>query len=136
MKAPLNTDNWSGSIKSDKAPLNTDDWNGFISADMSRKLSQNCQCIKAPCNCGAIQNVPTKPTKTITLGCERGDQIQKYGSYDACMKAREKEMSEQIFSEDDLGKMKSTIKKQKTKKYLIYVLIAVAGYFAYRKFKK
>lgn len=45
MKAPLNTDNWSGSIKSDKAPLNTDDWNGFISADMSRKLSQNCQCI-------------------------------------------------------------------------------------------
>jgi len=32
------------------------------------------------------------------------------------MKAREKEMSEQIFSEDDLGKMKSTIKKQKTKR--------------------
>jgi hypothetical protein len=60
MKAPLNTDNWSGSIKSDKAPLNTDDWNGFISADMSRKLSQNCQCIKAPCNCGAIKKVPIK----------------------------------------------------------------------------
>ena len=67
MKAPLNTDNWSGSIKSDKAPLNTDDWNGFISADMSRKLSQNCQCIKAPCNCGSetlaivivVTNVPT-----------------------------------------------------------------------------
>ena len=70
------------------------------------------------------------------LGCERGDQIQKYGSYDACMKAREKEMSEQIFSEDDLGKMKSTLKKQKTKKYLIYLLIAVAGYFAYKKFRK
>ena len=52
------------------------------------------------------------------------------------MKAREKEMSEQIFSEDDLDKMKSTLKKQKTKKYLIYVLIAVAGYFAYKKFKK
>jgi hypothetical protein len=29
--------------------------------------------------------------KPITLGCERGDQIQKYGSYDACMKEREKE---------------------------------------------
>ena len=66
MKAPLNTDNWSGSIKSDKAPLNTDDWNGFISADMSRKLSQNCQCIKAPCNCGAIKKVPITYDKPRT----------------------------------------------------------------------
>ena len=74
--------------------------------------------------------------KTITLGCERADQIQKYGSYDACMKARETQMSEQIFSEDDLGKMKSTIKQQKTKKYLFYGLIAIAGYLAYKKFKK
>tara|TARA_Y100000385_G_scaffold17597_1_gene17723 strand:+ start:192 stop:635 length:444 start_codon:yes stop_codon:yes gene_type:complete len=136
MKAPLNTDNWSGSIKSNKAPLNTDDWNGFISSEMARKLSQNCQCVKAPCNCGVIDNVPTLPPMTVNLGCERADQIQKYGSYDACMKAREKEMSEQIFSEDDLGKMKSTLKKQKTKKYLIYLLIAVAGYFAYKKFRK
>jgi len=54
MKAPVNTDNWSGSIKSNKAPLNTDDWNGFISAEMSRKLSQNCQCVTTPCNCGAV----------------------------------------------------------------------------------
>jgi len=136
MKAPLNTDNWSGSIKSDKAPLNTDDWNGFISAEMSRKLSQECQCVTTPCNCGAINNVPTLPPKTITLGCERSDQIQKYGSYDACMKSRAKEMSDQIFSEDDLAKMKSTLKKQKIKKYLIYGLIAVAGFFAYKKFKK
>lgn len=136
MKAPLNTDNWSGSIKSDKAPLNTDDWNGFISAEMSRKLSQNCQCVTTPCNCGAVYDVPTLPPKTVTLGCERSDQIKKYGSYDACMKAREKEMSEQIFSEDDLDKMKSTLTKQKTKKYLIYGLIAVVGYFAYKKFKK
>lgn len=136
MKAPLNTDNWSGSIKSNKAPLNTDDWNGFISAEMSRKLSQNCQCVKAPCNCGAIDNVPTLPPKTITLGCERGDQIQKYGSYDACMKARETEMSELIFSKDDLNNLNKELDKQQTKKYLIYGLIAVAGYFAYKKFKK
>lgn len=145
MKAPLNTDNWSGSIKSSKAPLNTDDWNGFISAEMSRKLSQNCQCVTTPCNCGAINNIPIMkqpavklPPKTITLGCERSDQIQKYGSYDACMKSRAKEMSDQIFSEDDLDKMKSTLKQQKTKKYLIYGLIglAVLGVFLYDKHKK
>jgi len=39
MNAPVNTDNWSGSIKSDKAPLNTDDWNGFISPELAKKLS-------------------------------------------------------------------------------------------------
>ena len=73
--------------------------------------------------------------KSITLGCERGDQIQKYGSYDACMKARETEMSELIFSKDDLNNLNKELDKQKTKKYLIYGLIAVAGYFAYKKFK-
>lgn len=39
MKAPVNTDNWSGSIKSDKAPLNTDDWNGFIPPEMARQIA-------------------------------------------------------------------------------------------------
>ena len=28
MKQPVNTDDWSGKVKSDKAPLNTDVWSG------------------------------------------------------------------------------------------------------------
>lgn len=28
MKLPVNTDDWSGKVKSDKAPLNTDVWSG------------------------------------------------------------------------------------------------------------
>ena len=143
MKAPLNTDNWSGSIKSSKAPLNTDDWNGFISADMSRKLSQNCQCITTPCNCGAIQNVPTLPQATLSLGCELADQIQKYGSYNACMKAREKEKAIQdmlarqnpIENTNKTGEVKFG-DPLKDKKWIVYGLIAVAGYVAYKKFKK
>ena len=63
--------------------------------------------------------------KPITLGCERGDQIQKYGSYDACMKEREKEKAIQ---DEEAKKVR--------KKYIIYGLIVVAGYFAYKKFKK
>lgn len=112
MKAPLNTDNWSGSIKSDKAPLNTDDWNGFISADMSRKLSQNCRCIKAPCNCGVINNVPTLPPKTV--------KVYDNSNKDTVMLP--------------IGKPKLSINDRFT--YLTIGLIAVAGYFAYKKFKK
>lgn len=33
MGLPLNTDNWSGSIKSKDAPLNTDTWNGVGGTD-------------------------------------------------------------------------------------------------------
>lgn len=110
MKAPLNTDNWSGSIKSSNAPLNTDDWNGFISAEMSRKLSQNCQCIKAPCNCGAIKEKvydnSTKDTVMLPIGKPNKTGEVKFG--------------------DPL----------KDKKWIVYGLIAVAGYFAYKKFKK
>lgn len=101
MKAPLNTDNWSGSIKSSKAPLNTDDWNGFISAEMSRKLSQNCQCITTPCNCGVIEESTGESSTPIKI-------------------------------DDGSG----VWHKLKNNKLLIYGLIAVAGYFAYKKFKK
>jgi len=37
MKQPVNTDDWSGKVKSDKAPLNTDVWsggNGMISSSI------------------------------------------------------------------------------------------------------
>ena len=81
--------------------------------------------------------------KTIILGCERGDQIQKYGSYDACMKAREKKMSEQEIKKEDFEYLDDETKAPKgfgdpikNKKWLMYGLIAVAGYFAYKKFKK
>ena len=43
MKAPLNTDNWSGSIKSNKAPLNTDDWSGFISPELANIIKPTPQ---------------------------------------------------------------------------------------------
>jgi hypothetical protein len=115
MKAPLNTDNWSGSIKSDKAPLNTDDWNGFISADMSRKLSQNCQCIKAPCNCGVIQNVPTLPPKTSELSYEEAKERAKEFSY---------------------FKNPKRLFDKLTANPIIIGIVLVAGYFAYQKFKK
>jgi|TARA_R110002167_G_scaffold66580_1_gene188384 hypothetical protein len=88
--------------------------------------------------------------KPIILGCERGDQIQKYGSYDACMKEREKEKAIQDMlarrnplndestrqeNPNKIGKVKFG-DPLKNKKYIIYGLIAVAGYFAYKKFKK
>ncbi len=114
MKAPLNTDNWSGSIKSNKAPLNTDDWNGFISAEMSRKLSQNCQCVTTPCNCGAVYNVPTLPPKTV-------DEVKN--SIATYKEDLDKEVK--VKFGDPL----------KNKKWIVYGLIAVAGYFAYKKFK-
>lgn len=95
--------------------------------------------------------------KPITLGCERGDQIQKYGSYDACMKEREKEKAIQdmlarrndypIIGGSDTEKkvfemqraerqLQDEEAKKVRKKYIIYGLIVVAGYFAYKKFKK
>ena len=89
--------------------------------------------------------------KPIILGCERGDQIQKYGSYDACMKEREKEKAIQdmlarrndypiIGGSNTFGDMNKKAEdeysKKVRKKYIIYGLIAVAGYFAYKKFKK
>lgn len=111
MKAPLNTDNWSGSIKSSKAPLNTDDWNGFISAEMSRKLSQNCQCVTTPCNCGVIEettydnsNKDTEMTPIANPNKSIVDEV-KFG--------------------DPL----------KNKKWLVYGLIAVAGYLLYKNLK-
>lgn len=90
------------------------------------------------------------------LGCERGDQIQKYGSYDACMKARESKRSKSIFSKDNVNNLNKELDKQpnkelvkqqtkapkgfgdpiKDKKWILYVVLAVAGYFAYKKFKK
>jgi hypothetical protein len=33
MAMPLNTDNWSGRVKSNDAPLNTDVWNGVSGTD-------------------------------------------------------------------------------------------------------
>ena len=117
MKAPLNTDNWSGSIKSNKAPLNTDDWNGFISAEMSRKLSQNCQCVKAPCNCGAIDNVPTLPPMTLN------DAIPNENTIDDNSILTYKE---QLEKEEKIEKRNA----------ILFALLVVGGYFAYKKFKK
>ena len=96
--------------------------------------------------------------KPIILGCERGDQIQKYGSYDACMKEREKEKAIQdmlarrndypiiggsdtekkVFEMQIAKRRQEQYKEAKRvrKQYIIYGLIAVAGYFAYKKFKK
>ena len=109
MKAPLNTDNWSGSIRR-KAMANTNDWNGFISKEDATKLSMNCQCIQAPCSCGAIkEKVYDNSIKdTVTTPIENPNKTGgvKFG--------------------DPI----------KDKKWLVYGLIAVGGYFAYKKFKK
>jgi len=117
MKAPLNTDNWSGSIKSSKAPLNTDDWNGFISAEMSRKLSQNCQCVTTPCNCGAVYNVPTLPPKTVN------DAIANEG----------------IVNENTILTYADALEKDKKLKQrntILFALLLVGGFIAYKKFIK
>tara|TARA_R110002153_G_scaffold52226_3_gene146493 strand:+ start:3028 stop:3336 length:309 start_codon:yes stop_codon:yes gene_type:complete len=102
MKAPLNTNNWSGSIRR-KAMANTNDWSGFISEIDARKLSQNCQCITTPCNCGVIEEKvydnSIKDTVMLPIG-------------------------------------KPNLRLHDRFKYLTYGLIAVAGYFAYKKFKK
>ena len=105
MKAPLNTNNWSGSIRR-KAMANTNDWNGFISKEDATKLSMNCQCIQAPCSCGTINNIPILSKPAVNTF---GDMNKK--------------------AEDEYS-------KKVRKKYIIYGLIAVAGYFAYKKFKK
>lgn len=102
MKAPLNTDNWSGSIRR-KAMANTNDWNGFISKEDAKKLSMNCQCIQAPCSCGVIEET----------------------TYDNSIK-------DTVML--PIGKPKLSINDRFT--YLTIGLIAVAGYFAYKKFKK
>ena len=102
MKAPLNTNNWSGSIRR-KAMANTNDWNGFISKEDAKKLSMNCQCIQAPCSCGVIEET----------------------TYDNSIK-------DTVML--PIGKPKLSINDRFT--YLTIGLIAVAGYFAYKKFKK
>lgn len=115
MKAPLNTNDWSGSIKSKKAPLNTDDWSGFISAEMANKLSNTCQCITTPCNCGVV--------------------LDKEIQYDNSIKDT---VTEPTIGGSDLEliMMEKSKAKANKKNYLMYGLIAVAGYFAYMKFKK
>jgi len=45
-------------------------------------------------------------------------------------------INNQTLSKDDLDKMKPTLKKQKTKKYLTYGFLAVVGYLLYKNFKK
>lgn len=118
MKAPLNTDNWSGSIKSNKAPLNTDDWNGFISAEMSRKLSQNCQCITTPCNCGVIEETTydnsNKDTEMTSIANENPIDENSILTY-----------KEQLEKEEKL----------KNRNTILFALLVVGGYFAYKKFK-
>ena len=117
MKAPLNTDNWSGSIKSSKAPLNTDDWNGFISKEDAKKLSMNCWCITTPCNCGAVYNAPTLPPKTVN------DAIA----------------NESIVDENSILTYAESLEKDKKLKQrhtILFALLIVGGYFAYKKFKK
>jgi len=116
MKAPVNTDNWSGSIKSDKAPLNTDDWNGFISAEMSRKLSQNCQCVTTPCNCGAVYDPTISYDPTIRDTMERDE-----------VKLEQLSKSREGFSLPYFGKYSG---------YLYIGVVALGGYLLYRKFKK
>ena len=109
MKAPLNTNNWSGSIRR-KAMANTNDWSGFISETDARRLSQNCQCITTPCNCGVIE-----------------EKVYDNSIKDTVMTP--------IENPNKTGEVKFG-DPIKDKKWLVYGLIAVAGYFAYKKFKK
>jgi len=114
MKAPLNTDNWSGSIRR-KAIANTNDWNGFISKEDATKLSMNCQCITTPCNCGAIPIVSDSIKNDMELTYEEAKERAKELSY---------------------FKNPKKLFDKLTANPIIIGLIAVAGYFAYKKFKK
>ena len=46
MSIPLNTDNWSGKIKSSKAPANTDVWSG-VDGDKNKELVQDLKKLKS-----------------------------------------------------------------------------------------
>jgi len=97
------------------------------------------------------------------MGCGNQSQIDKYGSEKACInnimfgqpetkeeKAKKLELlSDRIKNEaDEVKLLKLQVEqaylrqeqdreaKKVRKKYIIYGLIAVAGYFAYKKFKK
>lgn len=108
MKAPVNTDNWSGSIKSDKAPLNTDDWNGFISPELAKQLSTQPVEPKHP----AINILKPLPKPNF-----EDLQIVDSDKMNAFIEQKEKE------------------KKQRMMYFWVGVLV-VGGFIAYKKFKK
>jgi len=113
MKAPVNTDNWSGSIKSDKAPLNTDDWNGFISPELANDLSSNLavkpSIFRPP--------VPNKDSKYQMQVLKKAEEME----LEQLTKSREG------FSLPYFGKYSG---------YLYIGVVALGGYLLYRKFKK
>jgi len=109
MNAPLNTDNWSGSIKSNKAPLNTDDWSGFISPELARQISESSSKPSSRPFPNIIK--PTPPPNFEDLEIVDSDKMNAF------VEQKEKE------------------KKQRMMYFWVGVLV-VGGYIAYKKFKK
>ena len=66
---------------------------------------------------------------SILMGCSNSYNLKKYGSEEACLDA---ELPKNTFGDMHYKSEAKYVRK----KYIMYGLIAVAGYFAYKKFIK
>ena len=87
---------------------------------MSLKLQDiSCQCITHPCNCGKF------PRFNFDNGV---NPVQPKIDVNIDYKSK---------PENELKLLKAKTEKEKNKKIILYVAVAVAGFFAYKKlFKK
>lgn len=125
MKAPLNTDNWSGSIKSNKAPLNTDDWNGFISPELAKEILNNVgQPSQLP-----VKMRDEKELEMLIINRKKlNDAIANYGGAGVDIVDKNSILTYSESLEKD--------KKLKQRNTILFALLLVGGFIAYKKFKK
>ena len=125
MKAPLNTDNWSGSIKSNKAPLNTDDWNGFISPELAKEILNNVgQPSQLP-----VKMRDEKELEMLIINRKKlNDAIANYGGAGVDIVDKNSILTYAESLEKD--------KKLKQRNTILFALLLVGGFIAYKKFKK
>ena len=71
---------------------------------------------------------------SILMGCSNSYNLKKYGSAEACLDA-EFSNKNTILTYEEAKETQDEQAKVRNQ-YIIYGLIAVAGYFAYKKFKK
>lgn len=75
-----------------------------------------CQCITYPCNCGKFTRFQDNPS----------NPVQPKDNLKIDYKSNPK---------NNLKLLKAKKDKEKNKKIILYIAIAVAGYFAYKKLK-
>ncbi len=68
---------------------------------------------------------------SILMGCENSYNLKKYGSAEACLDAELPKNTMLTYEE-----IKEKEKKVHRRNTIVIALLIVAGYFAYKKFKK